>query len=87
MGNKVGMDESMGRTEIDGRGRITIPKEIREKVGLRPGDRVRVTAEHDRAIVQRTVDTTTFVKELRGCITVEGEIDPPDLKRIWREVR
>ena len=39
MGNKMGTDE------IDERGRVTIPKELRDKIGLKPKARVRITVE------------------------------------------
>lgn len=32
----------MGTIEVDDRGRVTIPKEIRDRLGIRPGDEVTV---------------------------------------------
>ncbi|MHA1741355.1 MAG: AbrB/MazE/SpoVT family DNA-binding domain-containing protein [Candidatus Thorarchaeota archaeon] len=73
----------MGTSQVDKRGRVTIPREIREKAGLKPGDRVRVLSENNRVIVERLVDFETFRRELRGCITTPGEPDPMELKKIW----
>ena len=40
VGNFVGMGRRMGIIEIDDRGRITIPKDERERLGLTPGKKV-----------------------------------------------
>lgn len=39
-------------SEVDSRGRITIPKRLREELQIRPGDRFRFE-EHDEAILLR----------------------------------
>lgn len=80
VGNKVGTDE------IDERGRVTIPKELREKTGLKPKARVRITAGKNGVKIEKAVDLSDFINELRGCITVKGDIDPLRLKEIWRTV-
>ncbi|MHA1771724.1 MAG: AbrB/MazE/SpoVT family DNA-binding domain-containing protein [Candidatus Thorarchaeota archaeon] len=76
----------MGTERIDERGRITIPKDVRDKVGLKAGDSIIISAKGDKVILTKAVDVKTFIKELRGCITIKGDIDPLDLKRIWRTV-
>lgn len=87
LGTIVGMGELMGETnEIDERGRVTIPKEIRERTGLKTGDRVRISAKKDGVTIERVVSLDTFIAELRGCITVESDLDPLRLKEIWRTV-
>lgn len=35
----------MGSTTVSSKGQITIPKEIRDKLGLKPGDRVVMEAK------------------------------------------
>ncbi|WP_231185488.1 AbrB/MazE/SpoVT family DNA-binding domain-containing protein [Haladaptatus sp. DYF46] len=35
----------MGEVEMDGRGRITIPKEVRKRLGMRPGDTFEFTTD------------------------------------------
>lgn len=74
----------MGKTEIDERGRVTIPKDARQKAGLDSGDRLRVQAAKGRLTLEKQVDLETFVHELRGCITIKGDLDPLRLKEIWR---
>jgi AbrB family looped-hinge helix DNA binding protein len=74
----------MGKTEMDERGRVTIPKNEREKAGLRSGDRLQVKATKGRVTIEKQVDLKTFIKELRGCIAVKGDLEPLRLKEIWR---
>lgn len=37
----------MGTVEVDGRGRVTIPKELRERLKLAPGDELEVAVDED----------------------------------------
>ena len=74
----------MGKSEMDERGRVTIPKDIREKAGLKSGDRLWLTAEKDRVTIEKVVNLEKFIEELKGCITVRGDTDPLKLKEIWR---
>ncbi len=76
----------MGKNVVDERGRITIPKELRDKAGFKPGDSVRITPTKDGVLITKAVDLNVFMEELRGCITVEGDLDPLKLKEIWRTV-
>lgn len=80
------MGNEMGTDEIDERGRVTIPKELREKTGLKPKARVRIIAGKNGVKIEKTVDLSDFIAELRGCITVKGDVDPMQLKEIWRTV-
>ena len=80
------MGINMGTSELDGRGRVTIPKEIRDKAGLKSGDKLRLTVLKDKVTIEKAVNLEKFVEELRGCITVKGDIDPLRLKEIWRTV-
>jgi AbrB family looped-hinge helix DNA binding protein len=85
VGNIVGVGLYVGESgEIDQRGRVTIPKDIRERAGFRTGDRVRLSAEKDTVTIERVVSLETFIAELRGCITVESDLNPLRLKEIWR---
>ncbi|MHA1928825.1 MAG: AbrB/MazE/SpoVT family DNA-binding domain-containing protein [Candidatus Thorarchaeota archaeon] len=78
------MGGKMGTGELDERGRITIPKDIREKMGLKSGDRVRISARKDGVTVEKVIDLNKFIEELCGCITIKGDMDPLRLKEIWR---
>lgn len=76
----------MGIEEIDERGRVTIPKELREKTGLKPKARVRITAGKNGVKIEKAIDLSDFITELRGCISVKGDVDPLRLREIWRAV-
>lgn len=82
----MGVGIEMGTDEIDERGRVTIPKELRDKVGLKPKARVRITAGKNGVKIEKAIELKEFMTELRGCITVKAEIDPLRLKEIWRTV-
>jgi AbrB family looped-hinge helix DNA binding protein len=80
----VGLGKTMGTVEIDNRGRITIPKEERERLGLTPGKKVLIREKDGSLIIKRFISPERFISELKGCITVEEhQIDPLKLKEIW----
>ncbi|RDE12216.1 MAG: hypothetical protein C4K48_10325 [Candidatus Thorarchaeota archaeon] len=86
IGMNVGVGGEMGTDDIDERGRVTIPKELREKTGLKTKARVRIIAGKNGVRIEKAVDLSDFMTELRGCIVVKGDIDPLKLKEIWRTV-
>ena len=78
---------------LDEKGRITLPKSLRERLGIGPGDRVTVELEAGRIVVEPegTVSREEFIETMEGCL--EGrtrakdvpEVDPVDLKETWTE--
>ena len=78
------MGRKMGIIEIDERGRITIPKEERERLGLTPGRKILIREKDGALIIKRFVSPDKFISELKGCITIkEHRIDPLKLKEMW----
>jgi AbrB family looped-hinge helix DNA binding protein len=69
---------------VDEKGRILIPKETREKIGLKTGEKARLKVEKEQLIIMPPITAEEFIKEMEGCIT-EGEpsIDPLELKKMW----
>ena len=69
---------------MDEKGRVTIPKEVREAFGLEPGADVRVGVEGDRIVVRPQVSREEFIETMEGCITEETlredaeDVDPMD---------
>jgi len=69
---------------VDEKGRILIPKEIREKIGLRTGGKARLKVEKERIVIMPPISPEDFIREMEGCIK-EGTpaIEPLGLKKMW----
>jgi AbrB family looped-hinge helix DNA binding protein len=69
---------------VDKKGRILIPKDAREKIGLYTGSKARLKIEKEKIIIMPPVSPEEFIAELEGCIA-EGTptINPLELKKIW----
>ena len=50
----------MTTARVTSRGRITIPKQVRERLGLRPGDEVGFTEDAGGWRIRREVDASPF---------------------------
>lgn len=79
----------MGRVvevTVDDRGRILIPKEVRERLGLKPGSNAKMEAREGKLIITPPLPPEEFIRRMEGCIT-EGEpaMDPLKLKEMWEE--
>lgn len=55
---------------LTSKGQATIPKEVRERLGLRPGDRMELILEGD-SVVLRTL--TRDIRELKGMLPKPGK--------------
>lgn len=79
---EVGMKEVI----VDDRGRILIPKELREKVGLKPGSGARLEVKNGQIIITPPSSPKDFIREMVGFM-VEGKAtgDPLKLKHIWEK--
>jgi len=76
----------MGEAKVDEKGRIQLPKDIRESVKLGEGDRVRLTVQGKRVIVSAPVRPREFSEKMRGFIRRGSRVqksDPMKLKKIW----
>lgn len=82
----MGNGEFVAVIELDERGRITIPKEEREKLGLKAGEKLILVERDGELILTKVVDSEQLIKNLKGCITdKEDQIDPLELKKIWED--
>jgi len=77
-----GMGVKMGLTSLDDRGRVVIPKELREKQGLRPDQRFLVEVRGEEIVLKPALDAEKFIAELKGCVH-GSRIKPHELKEIW----
>jgi AbrB family looped-hinge helix DNA binding protein len=75
---------SIEEVSVDDKGRVLIPKEARDRVGLKAGGKARLKIENERIIIMPPISPEEFIEEMEGCIR-EGTpaIDPLKLKKIW----
>jgi AbrB family looped-hinge helix DNA binding protein len=80
MVGKMGTEE----VAVDCKGRVLIPKEVRDRVGLQLGGKARLKVENETVVIMPPISPEEFIKEMEGCIK-EGTptIDPLKLKEIW----
>lgn len=69
---------------IDDKGRILIPKQAREKIGLQVGGKARLKIENNKIVIMAPITPEDFITELEGCIK-EGAptVNPLDIKKMW----
>ena len=73
----------MAKTKITSKGQVTIPKEVRERLGLRPGDELEFTEEDGVFRLRKRVDPEVF-KKYRGYLKELAGRDSDDLVREMR---
>ena len=69
-------------TKLDERGRVVIPHKLREKLKLRPTQKLRAEARGSEIVLRAAVDTDNFIKEMKGCVS-RSKVRPEELKAIW----
>jgi AbrB family looped-hinge helix DNA binding protein len=78
----------MARTVVDDKGRIVVPKPLRNELRITEGSRVSVQIEKERLVVSRAVEPDEFIREMEGFIQRGSQlplVDPLSLKRIWEK--
>lgn len=61
----------MATAAVTSKGQITIPVEVRKKLGLKPGDRVRfIEGENGEFIIR---PKTSSIMDLEGCVPWTGK--------------
>ncbi|MBI2919207.1 MAG: AbrB/MazE/SpoVT family DNA-binding domain-containing protein [Chloroflexi bacterium] len=73
----------MAKTRITTKGQVTIPKEVRERLGLRPGDELEFTEEDGVYRLRKRVAPEVF-KKYRGYLKEWAGQDSDDLVREMR---
>jgi len=53
------------RRKVGDRGQVTLPKELREQLGIHGGDEVVVRDENDRIVIEKPVDRATLAEGYR----------------------
>lgn len=73
----------MGKLSVvEERGRILIPKRLRDSLKLKPGQKILIERKDGKIVIKPAIDFKKFVSELRGCVR-KSKIKPEELKRIW----
>ena len=62
---------------VDRAGRVVIPKAVRERYGLRPGEPIELLETGDELRLRPHAAHATVVRAADGAISFEGEL-PPD---------
>jgi len=73
----------MAKSKITSKGQVTIPKEVRERLGLRPGDELEFLEENGVFRLRKRVDPEVF-KKYRGYLKELAGRDSDDLVREMR---
>ena len=68
----------MAAATLTSKGQITIPKDVRERLGLRPGDEIDFVEDKAGFRVRKRILTSPF-KEYRGFLKGLAGSDPDDL--------
>jgi len=69
---------SVETTTMTSKGQVTIPKSVREQLGLRQGTKVAVVVEGDHAVLRPAVPRRAVPRSGFGMVQVEGAAVPPD---------
>jgi len=87
VGSKVGIMLAE-ETILDKKGRVVIPKHVRERLKLVEGVKLKLVVEKSKVVLTKSLSPEEFIKEMEGCVT-EGapvpKIDPLRLKEIWEK--
>ncbi len=76
----------MESTRIAARGRITIPKAIRESARLRPGDLVGFEMDGDRVLMRKVAEASEPDTYLVWLSEALGEWSSPEDEEAWRSL-
>ena len=73
----------MAKTKITSKGQVTIPKEVRERLGLRPGDELEFVEKDGVFHLRKRIPAAPF-KKYRGYLADLADRDPDNLVRDMR---
>lgn len=68
----------MTKTKVTSKGQITIPKDVRERLGLRPGDEIEFVEEDGGFRVEKRMRASPF-EMYRGYLKALAGHDPDEL--------
>jgi len=65
------------RTSVDAAGRVVIPKDLRERLGIRRGRALEIRERDGRIEIEPVPTSMTLVRRSAGAVAVPGEKLPP----------
>lgn len=68
----------MRKTRLTSKGQVTIPQEVRRRLGLRPGDEIEFVEDRDGFRVRKCVGENPFTP-FKGTLTEWAGHDPDEL--------
>ena len=79
----------MELAEITSKGQITIPRDIREKMNLKTGDKILFFQENERFFLQNSnsVVLSDFQKAMEGAAEEAGLKNPDDVMEYIKQLR
>ncbi len=73
---------------VDRKGRVLMPKAMRDKVGLQVGGKARLKIKKENIVIMPPISAEEFIKEMEGCIKQStATIDSLKLKIIWEPIK
>jgi len=72
---------------LDERGRVTIPREIRDKLGLKPGERLLVKVQGNSIVLTRAEDPFKIIESILKDLTFERSLRFEAEKQALRELK
>ena len=73
----------MPKAKMTVKGQVTIPKEVRQRLGLRPGDELEFVADHRGVTLRKRLRESPFAS-YRGYLKGLASHDPDELVREMR---
>jgi AbrB family looped-hinge helix DNA binding protein len=73
---------------IDDKGRVAIPKRLREKLDLREGSKVKMVSENGKIVIMKPLTPSEFIYEMEGFIKEGSTVqkaNPLKLKEMWEK--
>lgn len=74
----------MSISVVTSKGQITIPKKIRDALGIKPSEKVIITIEKDCVVLRPVAGN---ILEIGGSINIPAKERPIDFKKVRRKVR
>ncbi len=76
----------MGKlTRLEERGRILLPRHLREELKLRVGQRLLIEREREKIVIKPVRDVRTILGELRCSVKRSLKVKPDEVKKIWEK--